>query len=89
MFLTELIKNGNKRLFEVNTVLQPKDEVVVITDLINSAYKLRVKINSYVLVASVKCGTQGQDNDMNDNDMNKMRNGAVRELIYSDKAEIN
>lgn len=89
MFLTELIKNGNKRLFEVNTVLQPKDEIVVITDLINSAYKLRVKINSYVLVASVKCGTQGQDNDMNDNDMNKMRNGAVRELIYSDKAEIN
>lgn len=89
MFLTELIKNGNKCLFEVNTVLQSKDEVVVITDLINSAYKLRVKINSYVLVASVKCGTQGQDNDMNDNDMNKMRNGAVRELIYSDKAEIN
>lgn len=89
MSLTELIKNGNKRLFEVNTVLQPKEEVVVITDLINSAYKLRVKINSYVLVASVKCGTQGQDNDMNDNDMNKMRNGAVRELIYSDKAEIN
>lgn len=89
MSLTELIKNGNKRLFEINTVLQPKEEVVVITDLINSAYKLRVKINSYVLVASVKCGTQGQDNDMNDNDMNKMRNGAVRELIYSDKAEIN
>lgn len=89
MSLTELIKNENKRLFEVNTVLQPKEEVVVITDLINSAYKLRVKINSYVLVASVKCGTQGQDNDMNDNDMNKMRNGAVRELIYSDKAEIN
>lgn len=89
MSLTELIKNGNKRLFEVNTVLQPKEEVVVITDLINSAYKLRVKINSYVLVTSVKCGTQGQDNDMNDNDMNKMRNGAVRELIYSDKAEIN
>lgn len=59
MSLTELIKNENKRLFEVNTVLQPKEEVVVITDLINSAYKLRVKINSYVLVASVKCGTQG------------------------------
>ena len=38
MSLTGLIKNENKHLFEVNSILQLKDEVVAITDLINSAY---------------------------------------------------
>lgn len=91
--VSELIKNGNKVVFEENQcyIRNNKNVLVATAMLSNGVYKLNVKVADHMLAAPAVSSAEIWHRRLahiNRNDLNKMKNGIVEGLSYPDTNDI-
>lgn len=91
--VSELIKNGNKVVFEANQcyIRNKKNELVATAASTNGVYKLNIKVADCMLAAPAVASAELWHRRLahiNSNDLNKMKNGIVDGLFYPDTSDM-
>lgn len=90
--VSELIKNGNKVVFESNNcyIRNRKNELVATAHLTNGVYKLNIKTTDCMLAAPALASAELWHKRLahiNSSDLNKMRNGIVEGVNFSTSSD--
>lgn len=90
--VSELIKNGNKVVFESNNcyIRNMKNDIVATAYLINGVYKLNLKTTDCMLAAPALASAELWHKRLahiNSGDLNKMKNGIVEGVNFSSPSD--
>lgn len=91
--VSELIKNGNKVVFEANKcyIRNKKNDLVATAMSTNGVYKLNIKVADCMLTASTIASAELWHRRLahiNSSDLNKMKNGIVDGLSFPNSSDV-